>query len=146
MIFTGSYKKEKKSVFHYVMRVSTMFLFRKRLLRFAESQKSQGPFWRTLYCRGQLLCPLSPLIWFWMFRMQQSDQFPSKGKFVPPIPHHLIKDCETSAWWGLSCFPMLLILFLTVCDWSVEYTVSSFVVELSRLADYLQCPCQHNIA
>ena len=47
-----------------------------------ESRKPQGPFkgpckaqWKTMTghgpCWGQLLCPLSPLIWFFTFRVQK---------------------------------------------------------------------------
>ena len=70
--------------------------FKKGKHSLAETRKSQGPFKgpckaqrRTMAghgpCWGKLLCPYSPLIWFFIFRIQKYGQF---SRFSP-VGHFL---------------------------------------------------------
>ena len=84
-----------------------MYLFRKGKHSLAETRISQGPFkgpckaqWRTMAghgpCWGKLLCPHSPLIWFFLC-LECKNMATSRFS-----PVGLFKDYETPAWLGLS--------------------------------------------
>ena len=90
--------------------LKNVFFFRKGKYSLAESQKSQGPLpnegpWQVMGTVGGSTCvPRVPWYDFWCLECKNIANivnFPLWLRANLPLPS-LIKDSETSAWWGLS--------------------------------------------